>query len=621
MKLFRLFLFVFCVQFFAISAFAKERIERFDVNIVAEQNGDLLVTETITVTVEGRVIKRGIFRELPRYQLDNQGHKIPVRYKIRDVDRNNESETYEVERDGNAVILRIGDPDRRLPKTSHTYEITYLVKDELRREDGFDEIYWNVTGDKSIFEIAASKATVTVPDGAQYITHKVFTGPTGATGRDARFYEKDGQFIFETTKALPPKHGMTIALQFEKGVFGPVQEGTKRYIWWLRNGALILLSLSFLGIALYYYVTWNRVGRDPAKGAVFAHYEPPKGYSPAAASYIYYRGLSGHKALSATLMGLATKNWLSIDADKRKTVLMPLDRDVDYKEEHSAIDMTMAGFKAIMTGDWKALREEGLEAYMQKDEDVDIPDDTVADRGNLNGEEKQLFGRLFPGSRLSPVTLKREVNTHFNLAHAAFRRNLKRDYGEPYHNFNAGYIILGVVASVIAIVVTLSQISSLTPMLIYAGIAGLVILNFLFFYLMPAPTKKGQKVRTEIEGFRLYMKTAEKQRFDAVEVGADQPPPMSVERYEALLPYAIALDVEEPWSRHFENVMPLEAKNYDPHWSGSRSYSSLSQMNENLVSGISAGVSNAAPQSSGSSGGGGGGFSGGGGGGGGVGGW
>ena len=254
MTFMRLFFVCFLSLLFAASAYAQEQIESFDVKIVAEQNGDLLITETITVTVEGRKIKRGILRELPRYQLDPDGNKIPVRYDIREVDRNDARETYEVERDGNAVILRIGHPDRRLPKTSHTYEITYLVKDELRREDGFDEIYWNVTGNESIFEIAASKATITIPEGAQYITHKVFTGPTGSTARDARYYERNGQYIFETTKALPPKQGMTIALQFEKGVFGDVQPSTIRFLWWLRNGGIdivVTLISGYSALLLY----------------------------------------------------------------------------------------------------------------------------------------------------------------------------------------------------------------------------------------------------------------------------------------------------------------------------------------------------------------------------------
>jgi uncharacterized membrane protein len=140
---------------------------------------------------------------------------------------------------------------------------------------------------------------------------------------------------------------------------------------------------------------------------------------------------------------------------------------------------------------------------------------------------------------------------------------------------------------------------------------------------LPAPSQKGQDIRTEIEGFRLYLKTAEQLQLNAVKVGSEAPPPMTVERYERFVPYAIALGVEKPWTEHFEKLMPREAADYQPHWaSGNYGASrSLSGLNSALVSSMASGVSSSMPQSSSSSGSSGGGSSGGGGGGGGGGGW
>ena len=98
---------------------------------------------------------------------------------------------------------------------------------------------------------------------------------------------------------------------------------------------------------------------------------------------------------------------------------------------------------------------------------------------------------------------------------------------------------------------------------------------------------------------------------------------MTTDRYEAILPFAIALGVEGPWSKHFEAAMPEAAKTYNPTWSNGNFSSgrSISRMTDSMVSNLSSGASSAAPPSSSSSGGGGGGSSGGGGGGGGGGGW
>jgi uncharacterized membrane protein len=140
-------------------------------------------------------------------------------------------------------------------------------------------------------------------------------------------------------------------------------------------------------------------------------------------------------------------------------------------------------------------------------------------------------------------------------------------------------------------------------------------------YLMPAPTPKGQQVRTEIEGFRLYMETAEKLQLNAVEPGSAAPPPMTTERYEKYLPYAVALGVEKPWTRHFERLIPEEAAKYNPGWTNTGGSRSLGSLSNALVANMTSGVTSALPQSSSSSGSGGGGSSGGGGGGGGGGGW
>ena len=74
---------------------------------------------------------------------------------------------------------------------------------------------------------------------------------------------------------------------------------------------------------------------------------------------------------------------------------------------------------------------------------------------------------------------------------------------------------------------------------------GFAMLNGLFFYLMKAPTALGRPVMDQLEGFRMYMETAEQDRLNM------QAPEITAQRFEALLPYAVALDVEKPWSEAF----------------------------------------------------------------------
>ena len=48
-----------------IASAQGERIRSFDSDITVNADGTMLVTETITVTVQGDQIRRGIFRDFP----------------------------------------------------------------------------------------------------------------------------------------------------------------------------------------------------------------------------------------------------------------------------------------------------------------------------------------------------------------------------------------------------------------------------------------------------------------------------------------------------------------------------------------------------------------------------
>jgi uncharacterized membrane protein len=560
------------ISFLGAAAHAQEEIRSFDVAIDVKQNGDIFVTETITVNVEGREIRRGILRDLPAYYRDDEtGGNLPYRYKVLSVRKDGKKEPYSREANGYAVQLRIGDADRYLDYREHVYEIQYRVKNQIQYLDHQDEFYWNVTGNYWVFPIQSASARITLPDGAQITETNIYTGGFGNAERNADYTRIGDTHVFETNQALNAREGLTISIGLEKGVIDPPSLSDKGWLWWARNGSLTALLLSFGGLAMFYYRSFDRVGRDPTKGPVFPQYEPPEGYSPAAAHQIYHRTVSGHDGLIASLMYLASKGLMRIEVDesnKKKTTLT---------------------------------KEPGAGA------------------ADLAPELADLFEDVF--SKKDEVKLGEKYDANFTAAYNQFKSTLSNRYGSAYFKWNPGYVIAGGALSLLAIVFALIQHSYWTWWHTLA-IFALIGLNGLFMYLMPAPTRRGQNVRTHLEGFRLYMDKAEKLQLNSVEVGSDAPPPMTVERYETFLPYAIALGVEKPWTKHFERLIPEEAKAYDPTWTNvsSRTFGSMGGMTRSMVSGMSSGVSTAMPQSS-SSGSSGGGFSGGGGGGGGGGGW
>ena len=564
---------------FTTAGWAQERITNYDVVIDVQQDADFIITESISVISEGQKIRRGIFRDLPRYKVDVEAagteYKIPYQYKILSVTRNGQREPFIESSGGNAKKIRVGDADYFLPRGPHNYVITYEVKNEVRYNDSFDEVYWNAIGTYWDFPIEAGKARIVFPQSIAPQEINCYTGRFGSTASNCRMSRDAQTFTVETLEPLNRREGMAVSIKFNKGIIDPPSQADKNMLWWFKHGALALLTLSFFGLFFYYYRAWAKVGRDPQKDPVFARYEPPAGYSPAAVHHIMHKGFRGNKALIGTLMHLAVNKHLKMDSSKSETTLTSLGN---------------------------------------------------SGAASLSRDQVKLLALLF-GSRTT-MRLGKKPNTAFTTAYMKFRLDIAKRYGKDYYRWNAGFTIIGILLTVIAVVAAFTQFLGNNSDYFFIVLAALVAMNILFMILMPAPTQKGQKIKSEIEGFKLYLEMAEKQQLNArKDVLSGQEPPMTKERYEAFLPYAIALDVEKPWSKYFEKVLPEEAKNYSPSWGhvSGRNFGSVGGINRALESNLNSGVSRAMPQSSSSSGGrssgGGGGFSGGGGGGGGGGGW
>lgn len=572
-------LFVFVTLWFSfvisVSAHAEEAITHFNVQIEVQKNGDILVTETLQIRDAKAQSRRGIFRELPR-KFIFEGETRPYRITLESVQRDGRKEKYERSTDENAIRYRIGDPEVYLPNGIHNYSLKYTVKNQVRYFDDKDEIYWNATGTYWPYPIEKAKVTVTFPEGANPIAQSAYTGRQGDDGQNYKVKQTRRGYIFETTQTLGKREGITVAAAIAKGIIDPPSDADNRFLWWLRNGALIILSLSLAGITGFYIWAWRRVGRDPIKGPVFARYEPPAGYSPAAVSHVYYRGFKRHKALIATLMNLGVKGMIHIKSTQKKVTTLT-----------------------------RTLLEDGQ---------------ALSNDNDATASEIQFLADAF--KKRKTINLGKKYDAKFTKAYTAFRDAISKEYGNAYHRWNIGYVIFGITMTGLGIILALAQFGPLQSNYLFFLLA-LIVMNIVMIFLMPAPTKKGQKIRTEIEGFKLYMETAEKLQLNAVKVGDNKLPFMTPERYERFLPYAIALGVEKPWTKHFERILPEEAKNYNPGFTSlnSGNFSNLGDFNASLVKNLSSGVSASLPQSSSASGSSGGGFSGGGGGGGGGGSW
>jgi uncharacterized membrane protein YgcG len=202
----------------------------------------------------------------------------------------------------------------------------------------------------------------------------------------------------------------------------------------------------------------------------------------------------------------------------------------------------------------------------------------------------------------------------FGRSRSAFER-IGSGFGAVFTTLFAIPFVGGEIAGLAMLAITTSV--WMIPILL-----ALVGLSFLFFHLLKQPTAAGRKLMDDIEGFRMYLETAE-----GDDLRGSRPPDLTAEVFERFLPYAIALEVENDWAEHFDEALRAAGRapdSYRPAWyTGSSSWSDLgaSGFASSVGSSMASAVSSSAVAPGSSSGGGGGGSSGGGGGGGGGGGW
>ncbi len=618
---------------------ADERILNYDSVVTVNQDSSLEVTESITVRAEGDQIRHGIYRDFPIEYKDDRGNRRSATFDVQNVTLDDSAVPYHTEDRGADIRLYIGDPDHFVSTGQHTYRITYTSERQLGFFKDFDEIYWNVTGNKWAFPIDKAAATIYLPQGAPVGMVAAYTGPLFAKGSNYQIVRRSGGEVrVETVDPMPQGDGLTVAVSFPKG-YVTEPSGATKAVWFLRDNAAVFVGL--LGFAVtfaYFFAMWMKVGVDPKAGVIIPQYGPPEKFTPGACRFVREMGYD-KKAFTAAIVDMAVKGAIKI------------------REDASVYTLERA-------------------------------DNPTLDK--LSSGERAVFSRLLGSDEF--ITLKQSNYRDFISAQNALKRSLAGEFERDYFRRNTSYVVIGVALSVLTLlaVILLSrqndQAFGMTIWLtgwsvgcyfllhrvklawlgvinapglgdrvtsgfgavfmtifsipfaiglvlgtvavghglsyfVVAVIALLVVSCITFYHLMKAPTLLGRKVLDQIEGFRKYLSVAEKDRMEF-----HNPPDRTPELFEKFLPYAIALDVENQWSEQFNDVLAKASVDgsYQPGWYSGRSFHSgnFGGIGRSLGSGLTSAVAaaSASPRSSGS-GSGGGGSSGGGGGGGGGGGW
>lgn len=568
--------------------------DSFDVVYEVGTDGVLTVQETIVLRFGSGSGRHGLERSwVTREPYDSAND---ARYRIEDIRVTSPSPGVSTSEDltelgsgrQRQLQLRVGDPNTTISAPTATYVLSYRVIGALRTFQGYDELYWDVTG-TGFPTVAAASVSVTVPGGAQGVTCNA--GPPKATGGCVPPAITGGKAAF-AAKDLAPGDILTIGVKIPAGLISnnrpDLEEnadaaGQRLTQWLLIGSGTGSVAIPFLGWLYYRRHSADRrfvglpPGVVPGKGQPATEdwdpgLEVPVSFAaprlPLADAGLLLEGQSAVRHTSATLVALAVVGAIKLRGGDEPGAVS---RNPAAAADQQQRELLRALFKG-RSGEI-ALDEPGVMAAAH---------DRLVAQAAADAQE----GRWF----------------------------VRRSAWKGLAAFGTPVVVLGVILfylfSGLAFI--------LTPLLISGAITFAVLGGKL---ARGQRTGTGRALTDQVEGFRTYLATAEAEQL-RFEEGEDV--------YSKYLPWAVLFDLTERWTTVCQRLVELgRLPDAAPYWYYGSTWSwndaswEMNQLDNHLgtAAGPAPDLSGGTGFGGGSSFGGGGGFSGGGGGGGGGGSW
>ena len=544
---------------------AQERILGYDSHLTVNADGSLDVVETIRVRAQGHQIRRGIYRDFPTRYLDRSGNRRVVDFELRGVERDGRPEPHFTESRPNGVRINTGNDEFLSVPADITYTLRYRTTRQLGFFAAHDEIYWNVTGLGWDFPIEQAQARVQLPAAVPRAQMRLdaYTGHDGEKGTAFEAVApSDGIATFRTTSPLGPKQGLTIVVGFPKGLVAEPTR-TQRWTWFLRDNGGVLVALSgLLALVAFYGWRWHLHGRDPHAGPIFPRYAAPEGFTPGELRMLRRMG-HDHLCFASDVVDMAVHGYLHIHEGG-----------------------------AGATDGWRLVRVPGADAAV------------------LGDSQRALAAKLFEGG--DEIVLKNTEASRVSGAIMAQGASMTKRLKPRYFVGNGGSLFLGVVFSMAVGAIALVVAGGVGVLALSAvGALGLAA-HITFAFLLKAPTVEGRRLMDAIEGLRIYLGVAERDELKSLQGPAREggAPALDAGRYEALLPFAMALEVEQAWTGQFiRAVGASSARESAPSWFHGRSpvgTMGLASIGSSLGSALTQEISSSSTPPGSSSGGGGG---------------
>ena len=278
-------------------------IDKYDVNIIVNENNTFDITETITAYFN--VSKHGIFRTIPLKNTITRldGTTSTNRTQVTNVSVDNE---YTTSRENGNYKLKIGSANRMLTgEQKYVIKYTYnLGKDPAKN---YDELYYNIIGNEWDTVIGNITFSITMPKDFDSSKLGFSSGNIGSTDNSKIKYNVSGNKITGSYNGvLDVGQALTVRCELPEGYF--VGAGLNINII---DYIMFLVPVIFLVIAI---LLWHKFGRDDQVIETVEFY-PPEGLNSLDVGFLY-KGKAENKDITSLLIFLANKGYLEINNKK-----------------------------------------------------------------------------------------------------------------------------------------------------------------------------------------------------------------------------------------------------------------------------------------------------------------
>ncbi len=426
--------------------------------------------------------------------------------QIQSVLKNGKNTSWFVEDEHSAKVIYVGKRNIFLDPGEYEYTIKYRYGQQSWRENGFDKISWNVTGNGWPFNIRKASTTIEFPEevDTKQVGLQAFTGFFGQSEKAYRVDELTNNSVtVSATQTLQPRQGLTVDLNWPKGTVNQPSAPSRMINAVLMNKGLFVLMTAWLGLIIIYWRTWSKHGRDPLLKEIIPQYEAPNGESPAVMRFVNKEGEYDDRVFASALISLASKGLIRIEKSGKYSY--KLHKQADYPNE------------------------------------------------KLANDEGALFRTLFKKRKLIDPDKSTHAEQLFRAQEAHMKFMNQRHDPENYQEENSGKRFgLGFIQTVLwfwTFYFTLSQGTLDWGVFLTFTIAYFFICRFAN-QLIARRTDRGASWVPQMDGFFQYLVMAEKDELRAV-----HPLEKTPEVYQEYLPYAVALDIEDVWGEKFSNVL------------------------------------------------------------------